>query len=170
MMKLNKPSKLALVSLITCCFAYTAFAANDSAVINLSYTFTPYVSFTGTAPGLSRTYDNDDITNSGFPIPVNIGTMGLVSNVGGMCDLTFTTANNFKLLHTVIPNKNLGNYKIHYKTIVFNETNNPLLSLDCTSAATDIDFELNSFGFSNIDPFLESGTYRDVITVEVTTQ
>ncbi|MEH6456255.1 MAG: hypothetical protein V7749_08025 [Cocleimonas sp.] len=138
-------------------------------MINLSLTYTPFVSLTGTAPGASRTYDNDDITNSGVPKPVNIGTMGLESNVGGICDLTFTTANTFKLLHTVT-NNNLGNYKIHYKGLEFNEINNPLLSLPCTSTATDIDFELNSFGFSNIDPFLDSGTYQDVITVVVTTQ
>ena len=169
MMKFNKPPILALISLITCCFAYTAFATSNTTSINLSYTFTPYLNFTGTAPGESRTYDNDVITNSGFPIPVNIGTMGLVSNVGGTCDLNFKTANTFKLLHTISGN-NLGNYKIRYRGLEFNETNNPQLQLPCTSDATDIDFELNAFGFSNIDPFLDSGIYRDVITVEVTTQ
>lgn len=168
-MKLNRPHKLALLPILSCCFAFTAYTADDNAVINLSYTHTAFVRFTGTAPGDLRTYDNDDITNFGVPKPVNIGTMGLESNVGGLCDLTFTTANTFKLLHTVT-NNNLGNYKILYKNAVFNEILNPPLQISCNSVASDIDFELNSFGFSNVDPFLDSGIYRDVITVEVATQ
>lgn len=168
-MLFKKPLNSAIVILLSIFATSSTNAASDGTEITISHTYTPFVNFTGTAPGASRFYDNSDITNSGFPKPVNLGTMGLESNVGGTCDLNFTTANNFKLLHT-ITNNNLGNYKIRYKGLEFNETNNLQLQLPCTSAATDIDFELNTFGFSNIDPLLADGIYRDIVTVVVTTQ
>ena len=169
-MTVNTPLKTAIAFLLFVSTSSMTKAATDSTDITLSYTYAPYVSLTGTAPGASRFYDNSEITNSGAPLPVNIGTMGLESNVGGACDLIFSTANGFKLKHTITGN-NLGNYKILYKGVEFNETSNPQLQLpSCTSAATDIDFELNAFSLSSIDFFLDSGIYRDVITVIVTTQ
>jgi len=147
----------------------SSHANTDSTTIELSHTYTPYVNFTGTAPGASRFYDNDDLVTFIFPLSVNLGTMGLESNVGGNCDLNFTTANDFKLLHTV-SNVNLGDYTIQYQGQQFNETNNPQLVLPCTTAATNINFILNGFSFSGFDFFIDAGVYQDVVNVVVTTQ
>ncbi len=95
--------------------------------------------------------------------------MGLESNVGGNCDLNFTTANNFQLLHTVNSN-NLGDYTIEYAGLEFNQANNPQLELPCTSPATDLNFILNGISFSGFDFFIQAGVYQDIVNVVVTTQ
>lgn len=168
-MKLNTPLKLALLSAISCSFAYNAYAANDTSVINISHTYTPFVNFTGTAPGASRFYDNDALVNFVFPLSVNLGTMGLESNISGNCDLDFTTVNDFQLLHTVTSNS-LGDYSIQYQGQEFNQASNPQLELPCTSAATNLNFILTGVSFSGFDFFIEDGVYQDIISVVVTTQ
>lgn len=169
MMKLIKPLKVALISIISTCCVYPIFAETDTTAIELSHTFAPFVNFTGTAPGSSRFFDNDELVNFIFPLSVNLGTMGLASNVGGNCDLNFTTTNNFRLLNT-LSNNNLGNYSIQYEGQVFNQANNPQLELPCTSTATNLNFILNGISFSGFDFFIEAGVYQDVVNVVVTTQ
>ena len=154
-------------------FSYTAIshAASDQTDIELSLTHTEYVKLTGTAPGSSRQYDNNDIANWIFPSVVDLGTMGLESNVGGNCDLNFSTLNNFQLLHTVSGNR-LTKYKILYQNQEFGRTSNPTLTIPCTTLPTTIQFTPTQIVFGNIFPALliESGNYRDVVTVVVTTQ
>ncbi len=151
--------------------AQNVFAATDQTNLEFDYTYTPYVKFIGTAPGSSRQYDNNDIANWIFPSVVNLGTLGLESNVGGTCDVNFTTLNNFDLLHTV-SGSSLTEYKILYQTEEFGLTNNPTLSLSCNSIPTDIEFKPTQLVFGNIFPalFIQSGIYRDVVTLTVTTQ
>ncbi len=168
--------KLIINPIIKCVFCFLPFfavpssnAASDSTVINLSYTFASYVSLTGTAPGASRFYDNNDLVNLSSALSVNIGTMGLESNVGGICDMEFSTVNDFKLIHTLNGNS-LGGYIIQYEGEVFSEVSSPILQLPCTSSATDINFKLNSASLVGFDFFLASGIYQDIINVEVTTQ
>ena len=91
-----------------------AFAATDTTQIDLSVTHVPYVKLIGTAPGSSRFYGNNDIANWIFPSIVDLGTLGLETNVGGNCDINFSTLNNFDLLHTV-SNNSLTKYKILYQ-------------------------------------------------------
>ena len=148
-----------------------AYAATDQTDLELNYTYTPYVKFVGTAVGASRQYDNDDIANWIFPSVVNLGTLGLESNIGGSCDINFSTLNNFDLLHTV-SGSSLTKYKILYQAQEFSLDNNPTLSMPCTSIPTDINFEPTQIVFGNLWPelLIESGIYRDVVTVVVTTQ
>ena len=169
MTKIKIPLSTGLIFIAASFFSQSTFAETDTTVIDISHTYTPYVNFTGTAPGASRFYDNDDLVNFIFPLSVNLGTMGLESNVGGNCDLNFTTQNDFKLRHTV-NNGNLGNYSIQYEGQVFNEANNPQLELPCTSAATDLNFILNGITFSGFDFLLAAGVYQDIVSVVVTTQ
>lgn len=166
---MKRPLKITLLSIISCCLAYSTYAANDSAVIDISHTYTPYVNFTGTAPGASKFYDNDDLVNFIFPLTVNLGTMGLESNVGGNCDLNFTTQNNFALEHTIIPTTG-GDYTINYQGQSFSSANNPTLTTPCTTAATDIDFILNNNTIIGFDNFIPSGVFQDIVNVVVTTQ
>ncbi|GAA0396087.1 hypothetical protein GCM10009133_01460 [Cocleimonas flava] len=168
-MKLNKPLNTAIALLLTVSAFSTAHAASDNTEITLSHTYAPYVNFTGTAPGASRFYDNGDVLNFIFPVQVNLGTMGLASNVSGDCDLDFSTQNNFKLRHTV-NNDDLANYRIIYRTVTFEETSNPQLSIPCNTNPTDLDFILVGWSLAGFDAFIPAGIYRDVVTVTVTTQ
>ena len=166
---MKKPLKGIAALLALSVIYLSAFADTDFTQIDISHTYTPYVNFTGTAPGASRFYDNDDLVNFIFPLSVNLGTMGLESNIGGDCDLVFSTLNNFELKHTVIPTTG-GGYTINYQGQSFTQGNNPTLTIPCTTAATDIDFILNNNTILGFDNFIPSGVFRDVITIEVTTQ
>ena len=146
-------------------------AATDTTDININVTHAPYVKFIGTAPGSTRYYGNNDIANWIFPSIVNLGTLGLESSVSGNCDINFSTTNNFKLLHTVSGNR-LTRYKIIYHAQDFSETNNPTLTIPCNTVPTDIEFSPTQIVFGNLFPALliESGVYRDIVTLVVTTQ
>ena len=146
-------------------------AATDQTDIELSYTYTPYVKLIGTAPGSSRQYDNNDIANWIFPSVVDLGTLGLESNVTGSCDINFSTLNNFNLLHTVSGNS-LTKYKILYQAQEFGLASNPTLTIPCNTIPTTLEFTPTQIVFGNLWPALliESGIYRDVVTVVVTTQ
>ncbi len=161
---------------LVACISLSVFSASIQAKtrqtdIELTLTHTEYVKLTGTAPGSSRQYDNNDIANWIFPSVVDLGTMGLESNVGGNCDLNFSTLNNFELLHTVSGNS-LTKYKVLYQNQEFGRTSNPTLTIPCTTLPTNIQFTPTQVVFGNIFPalFIQSGNYRDVITVVVTTQ
>ncbi len=169
-MKLKPPLNFACITIFSIFIFLSASAATDTSEINISHTYTPFVSLTGTAPGSSRFYDNSDVIFFVFPVLTNLGTMGLQSNIEGMCDLNFTTANNFELLHTVNANSSFGNYSIQYRNTTFDQSNNPQIQLPCTSNPTDLDFIMNGFSLNGINGFIDSGIYQDVISVVVTTQ
>ncbi len=148
-----------------------SFAATDTAVISMSTTYTPYVSFTGTAPNSNNAYGNNDIANWIFPSIVDLGTLGLESNMGGNCDINFSTQNNFDLLHTVSGNS-LTKYKVIYQSLEFNDTTNPTLTTPCTTLPTTMEFSPTQIVWGNLSPttWIESGFYQDVVQITVTTQ
>jgi hypothetical protein len=146
-------------------------ATNDQTEIDINVTHTPYVKLIGSAPGSSRFYGNNDIANWIFPSIVDLGTMGLESNVAGNCDMNFSTVNNFQLLHTV-SNNSLTPYKVIYQNTNFSNTSNPTLNISCNTIPTTIEFSPTQIVFGNIFPalFIEAGVYQDTITVVVATQ
>lgn len=166
-----------LKALMTSCLLFipvaSSFAATDTTVINMSTTYTPYVNFTGTAPGSSRFYSNSDIVSFVTPNVANLGTLGLESNISGNCDINFSTINNFRLLHTVTGN-NLTPYTIIYQNNNFNSSSSPTLTLPCTTPATSLEFTPSSGSFfTNLFiglAFIPSGIYQDTIHITVTTQ
>jgi len=166
-----------LKTLMTSCLLIipiaSSFAATDTTVIKMNTTYTPYVNFTGTAPGSSRFYSNSDIVSFVTPNVANLGTLGLESNVGGNCDINFSTQNNFRLLHTVSGN-NLTTYTIIYQNTNFDSANNPTLTVPCTTPATSLEFTPSSGSFfTNLFiglAFIPSGIYQDTINITVTTQ
>jgi len=169
MIKLKNPIQTAFLYIVTALISASTSAATDETVIDISHTYTPYVNFTGTAPGASRFYDNDDLVNFIFPLTVVLGTMGLESNVGGNCDLEFSTLNNFELQHTIIPTTG-GDYTINYQGETFTDGNNPTLTIPCTTAPTEISFRLNNLTIIGFDNSIPSGVFKDIVTVIVTTQ
>ena len=70
-MKFKNPLRLAFLSVFSMCIFSAAIAATDSSVIEISHTYTPYVKFTGTAPVISRFYDNNDVV----PILFGVSTI-----------------------------------------------------------------------------------------------
>ncbi|MEE9326853.1 MAG: hypothetical protein V3U71_06105 [Cocleimonas sp.] len=146
-------------------------ATSDQTEIDINVTHTPYVKLIGSAPGSSRFYGNNDIANWIFPSIVDLGTMGLESNVAGNCDMNFSTINNFRLLHTA-SNNSLTKYKVIYQNTDFSITNNPTLNIPCNTIPTTIEFSPTQIVFGNIFPALliEAGIYQDTITVVVATQ
>lgn len=169
----------AVIAIISTFFSCSAFAATDETVIDLSYTYTPYVNFIGTAAGASRFYDNGELASGFNTIWVNLGTLGLESNVPGNCDLSFTTVNNFTLLSTSSNGGNLGGgsigaYSLRYRNQVFGNAANPSnldTSLPCSSLATPIDFKLNrNFSFIGFNRAIRAGVYQDIVNITVTTQ
>ncbi len=147
------------------------FAASDTAEINVNVNYVPYVKLTGSAPGSTRYYSNNDIANWIFPSVVDLGTLGLESNITGNCDISFSTQNNFKLLHTVSGNS-LTKYKILYQSQNFSDTSNPTLTTPCTTVPTTIEFAPTQIVWGNLFPsvLIEPGIYQDIVTVVVTTQ
>ena len=168
-MILNKPLKTAIAFILTVSAFSTSNAATDSTEITLSHTYEPYVTFTGTAPGASRFYDNNDVVPILFGALTNLGTLGLDSNVGGNCNINFTTVNNFALKHT--ENGNIfGDYNIEYKNNTFGKSSNSQLELPCTSDATDLNFIITGPSLGGNDLLLAAGVYQDIVSVVVTTQ
>jgi len=99
-MTFNKSLKTAIAFLLFVSTSSMAKAGTDSAAIKLSLTYAPYVKLTGTAPDASRFYDNSDVYNFLSPANVNLGTLGLESSMSGLCDVSFSTLHNFKLINT----------------------------------------------------------------------
>ena len=159
------------VSLLLFGLSNLAFSATKQAEIDVQVTHTPYVNFTGTAPGSTRTYDNDDISNWIFPIDVDIGTLGLESNISGNCSINFSTLNNFDLLHNNTTSS-LIRYKILYRSLEFGRANNPPLTMLCNTNPSLLQFKADGFYFGSFlgGAFMQSGLYSDIITITVVTQ
>jgi hypothetical protein len=146
-------------------------AATKIANLNINITFDPYVKLIGTAPGATRVYDNDDIANWIFPSVVDLGTLGVESNLNGNCNINFSTINNFKLLHE-INGAHLTKYKLLYESEEFSEISNPTLILPCNTSPTIFQFVPTQIVWPNIFPSftMQHGIYEDTVTMVVTTQ
>ncbi len=158
-----------LMSCILFASGTIAFAATDSGQLNFKVSYAPYVTLIGTAPGSTRVYDNDDIANWIFPSVVDLGTLGLESNIPGNCNITFTTINDFELLHTLSSNS-LTQYKLLYQSQEFSNTSNPILSTPCSTIPTTLEFTPTQIVWPNIFPSvtMEHGIYQDTVTLVVT--
>lgn len=150
---------------------FNTYGATEHTDIDISVIHDEYVRIIGSAAGSSRFYSNEQIANWIFPNVVDLGTLGLESNLAGDCDFSISTLNNFQLLHTVNSEK-LTKYKVIYASQEFSETSNPTFSLPCDSIPTPIEFSPTELVFGNLFPSLliSAGTYSDTITVVVTTQ
>lgn len=147
--------------------AVTAYAAEDSVSINLSVAHTQYVTLTGTVVGASRTFAESDIkpaANGQEGPTVELGTLGLASNVPGNCALSFTTANNFRLRH-LDTNKSLTAYSLFYDGQNIDKKNGEITK-SCNSAASPLTFSTNK----NYQKNVQTGIYQDKINIVVTTE
>jgi len=118
-------------------------AAQDSSEIDINVNFPEYLRFTGSAVNASRFYTVDDVKpvgNRRRGPRVLIGRLGLESNSPGLCDITFSTKNNFRLRHTV-SNQRLTNYRLRYKGQNITRRRNKERTLPCNARATNLFFQ-----------------------------
>ncbi len=172
-MKFINPLFLQVITALYCTLLTTTNlqAATEHTDIQVNVIHDEYVKIVGTAAGSSRMYSNNDVANWIFPNTVDLGTLGLESNMSGNCALSVSTQNNFKLLHTV-SGQRLTRYKLIYESHDFSETNNQGITLPCNFTPTNLQFAPTELVFGNLFPSLliESGIYRDIVTFVVTTQ
>jgi hypothetical protein len=144
----------------------SAYAANDSAIVKLEVTHDSYVNLLGTAVGASKSFTVDEIRPSLNDRPAMLlGTLGVESNALGSCTLSFSTQNAFKLKHT-ISDQLLTNYLIIYKGNKIDEITPTVIFPSCNVSLTKLKFRRRAT--FNANP--EAGTYRDVVSITVTTQ
>ncbi len=155
-MKFTKTLIASAVFLVTS----SAFAATDSTDIQINVTKDAFVNLVGSAVGSTNSFTTDDIDAS----TVSLGTLGLESNSAGDCDMTFASANAFKLINAGSGN-DLGTYSIKYAgaTHTVGAANTHTQSCNTVASA----FELES---PAMPATVDAGVYSDTVTVTVVTQ
>lgn len=176
-MKKQWLNQLKLLLLLS--FAVTAslslHAAEDSTEIELSYTYVEYLNFIGSAAGATRYFGHDEVmplSNKGNPAnrigqTVNLGTLGLNSNITGDCTLDFSTQNDFQLEHTT-SGKVLTSYRLEYRNTEITSGSNLQILLPCSSPVSNIDFTTTGKYQNSNKP--KAGVYQDIVNITVTSQ
>ncbi len=165
---MKKLAGILSVSFLLLSSAATLKAAQDTTEINLDVTFVEYVNFIGSAVGSSNFFTVDDIKPVGTRRRgprVDLGRLGLESNSAGDCDIDISTANNFRLRHTVT-NQRLTRYRLRWKNRNITRNRNRQFTLPCNTNATR--FRFQAVGNFRNNP--QAGIYQDIVTVTVTTQ
>jgi len=137
-----------------------AFAATDTTNIEINVTEDAFVNLIGTALGSSNSFTTDVIDNA----TVSLGSLGLESNSTGSCDISFSSANNYKLNHLVTA-ATLVDYAISYAGVVNDGTNTNIVSTSCNTVASSLDMVSPAMPAN-----IAAGTYSDIVTVTVVTQ
>ena len=163
-----KPFFTFLLSLLLLLVSYVTYAAKDFTDIDINYTYVEYLNFIGSAAGASRFFDHDDVvplSKKAPGQPVNLGKLGLSSNISGDCTLDFSTLNDFSLMHLGSGQK-LTNYRLDYRGTEISSGSNLQMTLPCNSTATDIDLVTTG----NYKKKPKAGLYQDIVNIVVTTQ
>jgi len=162
------PPKLLVASILFPFFMGLSYAATKSGHIQIAVGQFSYVNLKGTVVGAFKHFTLDEIKPTGNRRKgpwLKLGTLGLDSNVSGNCDLEFTSLNNFKLRHTQT-NQLLSKYRLKYRNHRITRKNN-LISLPCKRKNKPLRFQ--SIGRIQ-NRVITAGTYRDILTITVTTQ
>lgn len=160
-MKFTKHILATAVLLATSSFA---IAATDTTDIEINVTKDAYVNLIGSLAGNTTAVlteaDVDGTTTT-------LGTLGFESNTTGTCNVAFSSANTYKLVHTVNPALDLGDYTLTYQGVTNNATSNgnDYAAASCNEVAANLDITNPA-----LPPVVTAGTYSDTVTVTVTTQ
>ena len=151
-------------SLLLVAFFNVANAADDSSNIYISVGQQEYLYMVGTAVGGTNNFSVGDIEPTGTAPIVSLGTLVFESNVTGDCSLNVSTANDFKLRHTV-SNVKLTRFRLRYKGKNLSRSQ-PVKTFPCNSPLSSLNFM--AVGIFNSNP--EAGVFQDTVTLTVTTQ
>ncbi len=168
-----KLSKMLLFTLLIVTSNSYVQAADDSTQIRLSYKHIEYLNFTGTAVGAAKDFNANELlpTNAtgqatfGSNQSINLGTLGLNSNIPGDCTLDFSTTNNFRLVHQTL-GQTLTSYQLNYKNTNISQGNSNQIVLPCTSPLSNIDFKATGA----ITEAPSKGVYQDIVRITVTSE
>jgi hypothetical protein len=157
-------SKNILASAVLLATASFATAATDTTTVEINVTKDAYVNFVGslsTSPSVSL----DIITMGGAT--TTLGTLGIESNTVGTCTVTFASANDYKLVHTVNGALDLGDYTISYAGVSNSaaSSGNDYVATTCNEVASDM-----TIAHPALPAVVTAGTYNDTVTMVVTTQ
>ena len=160
-----KFTKNILASAVLLATSSLAIAATDTTTVEINVTKDAYVNFIGTL-STSPTVTLDVATMAGTS---TLGTLGLESNTTGTCTVSFASANDYKLVHTVDGALDLGVYSISYAGTVNTSGNS---GNDYVSAAGGCNAAAYNFDFTHpaLPAVVTAGTYNDTVTMVVTTQ
>ncbi len=162
---MKTPIKITLASLFSFSLAMT-FAAKQTRIVKLETSYTPFVNLVGSVVGASQTFSIEEIKPLGGGKPkVTLGLLGLESNVSGSCTFDFTTQNNFKLRH-MVSNQRLTRYILKYKGQNIKKNAPTIVLPTCNVNLSPL--KLKRKGAFKNNP--QSGVYRDIVTITVTTQ
>ena len=134
--------------------------------INLSFSHIEFVNLTGTLVGATRYFDMDYIRPpSGAAGPkVDLGTLGLDSNIPGNCIIRFDSANTYKFRHT-ISNKRLARYRLWYRGKKLTNKRNEITT-PCSFAPEMVQLSTTR----RFRKRIKSGLYQDILTITVITE
>lgn len=138
-----------------------AIAATDTTDIQINVTKDAFVNLIGSAVGSANSFVTADVDNA----TVSLGDLGLDSNSAGDCDMAVSSAQGFKLVHTVDGTKDLGVYSLSYEGTTFTSGNTNTLTQSCNTVASNLDLVHPALPAS-----VDAGTYSDTVTVTVVTQ
>jgi len=158
-------TKNILASAVLLATSSLAIAATDTTTVQINVTKNAYVNFIGTL-STSPTVALDVNTLAGTN---TLGTLGLESNTTGTCTVSFASANDYKLVHTVDNTLNLGVYSISYAGVTNTSGNS---GNDFVSAAGGCNATASNFDITHpaLPAVVTAGTYNDTVTMVVTTQ
>jgi len=145
----------------------TSFATTDVTNINITSSSLPFVNLAGTVVDTIKTFSASDIKPTGnkkIGPRVTLGTLGLESNISGSCSLNFSSQNTYKLKH-LISNVLLTKYILRYKGVGITGKHTEI-EVPCNQAQKPLIFRT----VGRFNDNTQSGIYRDVVTVTVTTQ
>ncbi len=144
----------------------TLQAETKTADIDLSFSHIEYINLIGTLVGATRYFDMDYIrppNGEAGPI-VDLGTLGLDSNIPGNCVIRFESKNAYQFKHTV-SNTLLAYYRLWYRGEKLTNKRNKV--------TTPCSFTPEMVQLSTRQRFrkrTESGLYQDILTVTVITE
>jgi len=164
-MKFTKHIIASAVLLATSSFA---IAATDTTDIEINVTKDAYVNLIGSLAGnTTAVLTEADVDNT----TTTLGTLGFESNTVGTCNVTFASANTYKLVHTVNSALDLGDYTLTYQGLSGAVSNsaasngNAYAAASCNEVAANLDITNPA-----LPAVVTAGTYSDTVTVTVTTQ
>ena len=162
-----------LASAVLLATSSMAFAATDTAIIDINVTKDAYVNILGSFSGDGTI--NTTSSTTGRPVteaelnggPFALGQLGFESNTTGTCTVSFASLNDYKLVHDTNPALDLGDYTITYSGVSNSSASsgNDYSATTCNEAPSALDFSNPA-----LPAVVTAGTYSDQITIVVTTQ
>ena len=161
-----KLTQTLIASAVLLATSSVAMAASDTTDITINVTKDAYVNLLGSL--------NSNITKTLTLAEVNgatttLGDLGAESNTVAGCNVSFSSLNDFKLVHGVDATKFLhdaAQYTVAWEgaTISTGAANTVALA-DCNTAASNM-----TMTTPNLPAVVQAGTYSDKLTVNIVTQ